>query len=112
MLPLPQQGPGNNDQNPPSALSEQLRDDESGFDRFPKPTSSARMHAARNPLERKHHGVDLVGICVDAVLPLRGRLTAPLTRRPKSNEIFSKIAPLDGMAEAFFLECKWHRYLP
>ena len=100
----------------PSARScgqDQSVNDKTRFDRFPQTHFISKdAPAARNPLERKHHGVDLVGICIDATLPLRGRLTAPLTRRPKSNEIFCKIAPLDGMAEIFSLELRWHRYLP
>jgi hypothetical protein len=90
-----------------------LRDDESGFNRFPQTHFISKdAPAARNALERKHHGVDLVRIRVDATLPLGGRLTAALTRRSKSNEIFREVAAVDGMAEAFFLECRWHRYLP
>ena len=99
MLPLPEQRPRNNDENPGGALGQELRDDESGFDRLPQTHFISKdAPAVRNAPERKHHGVDLVRIGVDAALPLRGRLTPALTRRPKANEVLGKVAPVDGVA--------------
>jgi hypothetical protein len=90
-----------------------LRDDESGFDRLSQANFISKDAPTEgNTLERKHHRVDLVRIRVDTALPLGGGLTPPLTRRPKPNEIFGKVTPVNGMAEVFSLECSWHRYVP
>src|SRR5262249_3518829 len=101
------------DENPTRAFGQELRDDQSGFDRLSQTYFiSQDAAAARYPLERKHHGVDLVGIRVDAALPLRSRLATALARRAKPDQVFGKVAAVDGMAEAFTLERRWHQRLP
>ena len=104
VLPLSEQWSRNDDENPGGALRQELRDDESGFDRLSQANFISKDAAAmRNAPKRKHHGVDLVRIGVDAPLELRRRLTPAFSRRPKADEVLGKVAPVDGVADAFSL---------
>ncbi len=69
---------------------------------FPRPTSSARMQPpSRNAPKRKHHGVDLVRIGVDAAAGAATPLDAGCSRRPKADEVLGKVAPVDRVRRAF-----------
>ena len=67
VLPLPEQRPRHDNENPRGPLRQQLGDDEAGFNGLAEPDFVGEDAAAlRNAAQREHDGVDLVWVGVDS----------------------------------------------
>ena len=100
VLPLANQSPRQNDQNPFRALGEQLGDDQSSLDSLAQADLVGQDTAAlRDPLQREHDRVDLVRVRVDTALTLRGCVATSLASAASADQVL-RVVPTMNWVEA------------
>ena len=98
VLPLADQRLRHDQQDALRALGPALGDDQSGFDRLAEPDLVGEDAAAfAQPPEREDDRVDLMGVRIDARLPLRGRVALAVVRPPDADEVLGEDAEVEGV---------------
>ena len=96
VLPLPDQRLGHDQQDALGTLRPALRDHQAGFDRLAQADLVGEDAASlfQSP-EREDHGVDLVGVRIDAGLPLRRGIALAIVRAADADEVLCEHAEVE-----------------
>ena len=99
-MPLTQQRPRDDNQDPGGAFSKQLRNNEARFNRLTQ-THLVRQDTA--PLgdasQRKHDRVNLVGVRVNFAAALGAKVASAFAGAAQAHEVLSVVAAVDGVGD-------------
>ena len=98
VLPLADQRLGNDQQDALRAFGPALGDHQARLDRLSQADFVSEDAAAlAEASEREDHRVDLVGVGIDARLPLRRRVAFPVIRAADPDEVLGEDAPVESV---------------
>ena len=98
VLPLPKQRSRHHDEDAGGSLRHHLSDNEPRLDGLAEPHLIRKDAATlRNPLQRKHHRIDLMRIRIHPPPPLRRNMPSSLPRPAQTHQVLGVVASMDGV---------------